>query len=94
MPVDVIKLDSVGRWHARLLLSALDSLQSAKDQLRAVKDDIEHMTDGVTYTTIEAQFGAEVGLGDDIYNLVVGTVTELEADTNLVQALARIIRAT
>lgn len=67
------------------LREVIDGFEKNADLLASLKDAMEQMTDGVTFTTIETQFGLPTGKGSSVYNLVVGSVAELAADTNLTQ---------
>lgn len=64
------------------LLSIIEGFRSLQDRLRQHKDMMDNMTDGVTYTNIETQYGIATGKGDETYNLIAGTVSELGLDTN------------
>jgi hypothetical protein len=67
------------------LREAVDGMEKSINLLSDLKDSMEQMTDGVTFTTIETQFGLATGKGQSVYNLLTGTVGELAADTNLAQ---------
>lgn len=84
MAINYITIDR-SKDMGRDLLNIIETLRSVQDRLRQHKELMDNMTDGVTYTTIETQYGIAAGKGDETYNLVAGTVSELAADTNFSQ---------
>lgn len=70
------------------LRQAIDDFLKAESQLEALKSDMDQMINGTDYTTLEAEFALPAGKGDDVYNLVAGAVSELNADTNYQQLLS------
>lgn len=86
MAVNIITVDQSKRQGGQLL-TIIETLRRAQDELRQHKEMMENMTDGVTYAAIETQYGAGVGKGTPLYNLVVGATAELAADSNLANLL-------
>ncbi|HAS52773.1 MAG TPA: hypothetical protein DCS42_00940 [Nitrospiraceae bacterium] len=84
MAINYITVDRSKQMGADLL-SIIEGLRSLQDRLRQHKEMMDNMTDAIDWTKIEAQYGIPVGKGDDAYNLVAGTVTELAADVNFSQ---------
>jgi hypothetical protein len=92
MPINYITLDK-GRQMGNDLLQVIDTLRLYQDKLRQHKEMMDNLTDGINYTAIENQYGVPTGKGDEVYNLVAGSVSELSADTNINQLLDWIIPA-
>jgi hypothetical protein len=84
MAINFITVDRSRQMGADLL-NVIETLRLYQDKLRQHKELMDNMTDGVTYTDIETQYGVPTGKGDETYNLVAGTVSELAADTNFGQ---------
>lgn len=68
----------------------VQSFRSNHSQLREFKEMMDNMTDGVTYTEIESRFGVSSTNGQAVYNLVAGSLAELDADTNFTQMVDRL----
>lgn len=80
MAIDFIAVDTTvsTATHARKLLQYRDALRTAYELGKEVKAIMDHMQDGTIWTTIETKFGIATGLGDDVYNLVNGSVGAME----------------
>lgn len=57
-------------------------------RLQQLKLDMDNMTDGVTFTTLEAAFGLPAGKGTLVYNLMAGTIADLNASSNFMNLQA------
>lgn len=86
MANNTITIDLSGQkrlaYKLRELVDGLEKMDNLATDLKAA---MEQMTDGVTFTTIEAEFGLPAGKGQSVYNLLVGSVAEMAADSNLTQ---------
>lgn len=86
MAINNITIDlSTQKRLAYKLREAVDGAEKTINLLTDLKDAMEQMTDGVSYTTIETEFGLPTGKGDEVYNLLVGAVAEINGDTSLLQ---------
>jgi hypothetical protein len=57
-----------------------------------LKDIMDHNTDGSSYTGIETKFGLPAGNGDEVYNLVAGTLAALKGTAQSSDGIALIGR--
>lgn len=65
------------------LLGACNTLAMGRDQIRLLKEAMDQMIDGSDYTMLETAFGLSTGNGQTVYNLVAGTLADLNADVSL-----------
>lgn len=73
MAIDFIPI-TLSAPQAPVLKGAILSLRQAQEQLQRVLDMMTNMEDGTTFTLIETQFGVPSGAGQQVFNLVNGTV--------------------
>ena len=76
MAIDHIQIDTTQRL-GLALRNDLDRLSLARRGLAHLKAVMEHMTDGADYATIATKFGAGVGNGEALYNLLAGAADDL-----------------
>ena len=82
MAIDHIAIDTAQRL-GLALRNELDRLALARRNITHLKAVMDHMTDGSDYAAIATKFGAGVGEGQALYNLVAGAVDDLAtADMN------------
>jgi len=80
MARDFIKIDtSVSTaTHAQLLLAYIKALRNAFELGTEVLAIMNHNQDGSTWTDLEALFGLPAGKGDDVFDLVNGSVGAMQ----------------
>jgi hypothetical protein len=80
MARDFIKVDSTaaGATQATKLKDYISSLRIALEKGRAVQAVMNHNQDGSVWTDIETLYGIPAGKGDDVYDLVNGSVGAME----------------
>lgn len=70
------------------LVAGSQNLRWSLDVLSALKTAMDNMINVSDYTTVEAQFGVPTGKGQILYNLVAGSITDMNASANVTQLLA------
>lgn len=86
MPNNYIQI-SVTPQLGRELFNIICQLANIRGRLEQLKLDADNMTDGVSYTTIETAFGIPTGKGQSVYNLLAGTLSDLNASVNMANLL-------
>jgi hypothetical protein len=76
MAIDAIVVDSTASTAllAARLLDYKRKLRAALDAGTSLLGELNHLQDGSDWASIEARTGVGSGLGDDVYNLVNGSV--------------------
>ena len=71
------------------LRQAVHALKEVRSDFRELKAVMETMIDGTNYTLLETEFGLATGTGQTTYNLVSGSLTDME-DANINQTVIRL----
>lgn len=74
-----VNLSDTAATHAALLTNYIRTLRNAYELGKEVLAIMNHNQDGSTWTDLEALFGLPAGKGDDVYDLVNGSVGAMEA---------------
>jgi hypothetical protein len=79
MARNYIKIDTTmnGATHAAFLRQSIGQLRTAYEMLGRCKDIMDHNHDGVVFTDIEALFGLPAGKGQNVYDMINGTLGAL-----------------
>lgn len=77
MAQDFIAVDKTQNMGADLL-TAKETLRNVTDRLQWIKDTMDHNVADPDYADIETLFGIPTGEGQTVYNLVSGTVAQLD----------------
>ncbi len=92
MPNDFIKIDrTTGDIYASDLYSLTSLVRQTIDIAEKVKDYCDHTVEGADYTALETLFST-TGSGDEVYNLVAGTLGALKGQVQSADALTLIAR--
>jgi hypothetical protein len=80
MPIDFIKIDpgQAGQKFANELILGIRDLRRSWDRMKAIKEIMDHNTDGSDFASVATLFGLPTGNGDEVYNLVAGTLASLD----------------
>src|SRR5262245_58562252 len=75
------------------LAQALRQIVGAQERLTFLKAKMDQMIAGADYTMVESNFGLAAGKGQQVYNLVAGSLVAMNAgapanDANLQQLLS------
>lgn len=75
-----IKIDTsnAGATHAGLLRAFVQQQRAAYELGSRIRAIMSNNNDGSVWTDVEALFGLPAGKGDDVYDLVNGTVGAME----------------
>ena len=93
MPNDFIQINrSTGDIYASDLYSLTSLVRQTIDIAEKVKDYCDHTVEGADYTALETLFGLPAGSGDEVYNLVAGTLGALKGQVQSADALTLIAR--
>lgn len=88
MATTYIKTDTSKRLGANLR-QAVHALTNVRSDFREIKAVMETMIDTSDYTLLETEFGLATGDGQTAYNLVSGSLTDME-DANINQTVIRL----
>lgn len=81
---------ATSRTQSNNLVNYIAMLRRVIDLGNEVKDVFDHNVAAPNFDDIEPLFGVATGQGELVYNLVLGSVSELEADSNVGQILGRV----
>ena len=101
MPRDYLRIDTNSAQSTSLAsktATLIDHCRQAINLGNQIKDVFDHNTDAGDFSDIQLLIGLKGIAGsaateadaEALYNLVTGTLAELEADTNLLQLIARV----
>lgn len=81
MPNNYIAIGQSGQLGASLQ-QTVNVTSQLMARLQQLKLDMDNMTDGVAFATLETAFGIPTGKGQTVYNLMAGTIADLNASSN------------
>lgn len=67
---------------SHLLKNSIESLRSARATIAKVRGWMIHSNDGTVWTDLETRFGIPAGTGDDVFNLINGTLQVLDGTSS------------
>lgn len=94
MPKDFIKINTAdtNAKFATQLKTWIDQVRDVIDQGDKFKEIMDHNVNHPDYADIETVFGLPVGNGDEVYNLVSGTIAGIKGTAQSADALTLISR--
>lgn len=84
MPIQNVTIDPTQRL-GNQLYNLVASIRDNISSLNEYKNMMDNMSDVGSFLELETRFGVAAGKGETIYNLMAGSVSELESNINLSQ---------
>lgn len=94
MAADFIKINTTvsTQTYAATLKGVVADTRRLIDNLELLKGVMEHNIDSADYSAVETVFGLPTGNGDEVYNLVSGTLAGIKGTAQAADALTLIDR--